>query len=300
MPRRFDHIADVEVFVTVVEKGSLTAAAVALSTTPSVLSRAITRLEARLGGQLMRRSTRSHSLTEAGQVYLEQARAALALIEDADRSVQASGASVKGRVRLSVSTTYGHYRLPQRIARFRENHPEVEIEISISNRNVDLIAEGYDLAIRAGPLQDSGLIGRKLEDAPFTLAASPDYLRRAGIPERIDDLEHHCCLPFIMPSTGKPVPWLFSGQAGEMIDWVPGGPIRIVDDVLGIVSLAQAGVGICQTYDFIVRERIERGVLVELLPQASGRSRPFSLIYAPHRRLSAATRVVIDTLIDRD
>lgn len=293
--RRFDHLGDVEAFVTVVEKGSISGGAIALSTTSSVLSRAITRLETRLGTQLVRRTTRRLSLTEAGRAYVEQARAAFFLMEDAERAIQGQGVTLNGRVRLSVSTTYGHFRLPEKLARFAKTHPNVEVEVSITNRNVDLVAEGFDVAIRLGELPDSGLIGRKLEDAPLRLAASPDYLKRNGVPETIDDLARHDCLPFIMPSTGRPGAWLFCAD-GREIDWTPEGSVQVFDDVLGVVSLAEAGMGICQTYDFILRDRIDRGSLVEILPQMTGRSRPFSLLYVPHRSLSGATRALIELL----
>lgn len=214
MSRRFDYLADVEVFVSVVEKGSLSAGAVALGTTPSVVSRAISRLEARLGVQLLRRTTRRLSLTEAGLLYLEQSRAAFELIDGAERSIQGQDGELNGRVRLSVPTTYGHYRLPALLGGFARQYPQVRIELSISNRNVDLVAEGYDLAIRLGQLPDSGLIGRKLEDAPLCLVASPDYLQRAGTPRQLEDLAAHACLPFIMPSSGRVGAWLLREQGG--------------------------------------------------------------------------------------
>jgi DNA-binding transcriptional LysR family regulator len=286
MARRFDHLADVEAFVTVVEKGTLSAGAVALGTTPSVLSRAISRLEARLGVQLLRRTTRRLNLTDAGMLYLEQSRSAFALIDDAERRIQGQDGVLTGRVRLSVPTTYGHYRLPALLSRFALACPQVR---------VDLVAEGYDLAIRLGPLPDSGLVGRKLEDARLCLVAAPRYLDRAGTPLHIDGLAAHTCLPFVMPSSGRIAPWLFR-ENQEDREWLPTGNVQVSDDVLGIVSLAQAGLGICQTYEFIVRERIERGELVELLEDFGGRSRPFSIIYPPHRQLPAAARALIDFL----
>ncbi|WP_244669722.1 LysR family transcriptional regulator [Kaistia sp. 32K] len=296
--RRFDHLGDVEVFVTVVEKGSMTEGAIALSTTPSVLSRAISRLEARLGIQLMRRTTRRLSLTDAGRAYLEQARAAFLLIDDAERAIQGTeGAPLTGYVRMSVPTTYGHYRLPERIGRFQSAFPEVQIELSITNRNVDLVAEGYDLAIRLGPLPDSGLVARKLEDAALCLVAAPGYLEQAGVPGTIEDLARHQCLPFVMPSTGRCAPWVFRVD-GRDVDWTPPARIQVLDDVLGVVSLAENGLGLCQTYDFVVRDRIEQGRLVEVLEPVRGRARSFSVLFAPHRRLSAATRTLIDFLVD--
>ncbi|MES2819833.1 MAG: LysR substrate-binding domain-containing protein [Pseudomonadota bacterium] len=296
MARRFDHLGDVEAFLTAVEKGSLSAAAVTLATTASVISRAITRLETRLGSQLLRRTTRRLSLTDAGQLYLEQARTAFSLIDAAERQIQGQEGQLSGRVRLSVPTTYGHYRLPPLLGRFALQYPRVRLELSISNRNVDLVEEGFDLAIRLGALPDSALVGRRLEDAPLCLVASPDYLRRRGAPADLAALAEHACLSFVMPSTGKVAPWLFhDGQQGLQL--LPSGPVQVADDVLGTVSLAEAGLGICQTYEFIVAEKIRQGTLTRVLPQLEGGSRPFSILYAPHRQLSAAARHLIDFLL---
>ena len=295
MSRKFDYLGDVEAFIAVVEHGSFTAGAVALSTTPSVLSRAIARLETRLGRQLLQRTTRRIGLTDAGRQYLEQARSAFSLLDDAEREVQGQEGELTGRVRLSVPTTYGHYRLPQQLARFSRQYPKVQVELNITNRNVDLVAEGFDLAIRLGHLPDSGLVARKLEDAALCLVAAPDYLQRAGTPQTLDDLRRHVCLPFVMPRTGRLGAWSFL-NGDEEIEWLPASTIEVSDDVLGVVSLAEQGAGICQSYDFICRERLESGRLVELLPQMRGRTRPFSVVYAPHRRQSAAARTLIEIL----
>ncbi|MBX9402270.1 LysR family transcriptional regulator [Lysobacter sp. BMK333-48F3] len=295
MSRRYDHLGDVEAFVAVVDHGSLTAAAVALATTPSVISRAIARLESRLGSQLLRRTTRRQGLTEAGRLYLEQARAAFALIDDAERNLQGEGGELSGRVRISAPTTYGHYRLPVLLQRFAARHPRVQLEVNIANRNVDLVAEGFDLAVRLGALPDSGLVARKLEDAALCLVASPDYLRRAGMPADLAQLREHVCIAFVMPSTGRIAAWWLRENEREL-DWTPPAPLLVSDDVLGVVSLAEQGVGICQSYDFVVADRLQRGCLVEVLPQLRGRSRPFSLIYPPHRGLSAPARALIDLL----
>lgn len=295
MGRKFDYLGDVEAFIAVVEHGSFTAGAVTLSTTPSVLSRAVARLEARLGQQLLQRTTRRLGLTEAGRVYLEQARSAFNLLDEAEREVQGQEGELTGRIRLSVPTTYGHYRLPSLLARFAQQYPRVQVELNITNRNVDLVAEGFDLAIRLGHLSDSGLVARKLKDEALLLTASPEYVLRAGAPKTLEDLRQHVCLPFIMPRTGRLAPWVF--RDGERdVDWLPTSSIEVSDDVLGVVSLAEQGVGICQSYEFIVRDRMERGLLVELLPHLRGRTRPFSVLYAPHRRQSAAARAMIELL----
>ncbi|HEU4845912.1 MAG TPA: LysR family transcriptional regulator [Burkholderiaceae bacterium] len=300
MARRYAHLGDVEIFLAVVEHGSLTAAAVALATTASVVSRAIARLERRLGSQLLRRTTRSLSVTDAGRVYMEQARTAFGLIDDAERAIGGGSGEVTGRVRLSVPTTFAHYLLPPRLERFARAYPQVQVELDIANRNVDLIAEGFDLAVRLGALPDSGLVARKLDDAPMCLVAAPAYLARAGAPRTLDELARHACICFVMPSTGRIAPWQLQ-DGSEKIDWTAPAPrIEVAGDVLGVVSLAAHGLGICQTYGFIVEERIARGELVALLPQLQGRSRAFSVIYAPHRRLSAAARALIDVLCAPD
>jgi DNA-binding transcriptional LysR family regulator len=296
MSRRFDHLADVETFVNVVDAGSMSAAAVALGTTASVVSRAIVRLETRLGCQLLRRTTRHLGLTDAGRLYLEQAKGAFTLIDDAERSIQASGAEIVGRIRVSVPTTYGHYRLPAHLARFLEAHPGVKVDVNITNRNVDLIAEGYDFAVRVGALKDTGLVARKLEEAPFCLVASPEYLKRMGIPRNLDELQQHRCILFLIPSTGRAFPWQFR-VAEEDMDWIPESVLEVTDDPLGVVSLAESGIGICQLYHSIVADRIARGSLVEILPELRGRSRSFSLIYAPHKTLTAAAKAFIESMV---
>jgi DNA-binding transcriptional LysR family regulator len=295
MTRQFDHLGDVETFIKVVDKGSLSAAAVALATTPSVISRAIKRLETRLGVQLLRLTTRKLCLTEAGRLYLEQTRDAFGAIAEIERTLQGLNDQPGGRLRLSAPTTYGHYKLPALLATFNRMHPDVLIELNICNDNVDLVADNFDLAIRMGTLPDSGYIGRTLEEARLCLVAAPDYLQRAGVPRSLDDLHRHTCLTFVVPSSGRVRPWKLFDE-GKAVEWTPTATVQVSKDVLGIVSLAENGLGICQTYEFIVRERIRQGRLVEVLEHSSGRTRSISLIYPPHRQLSAAARALIDCL----
>jgi DNA-binding transcriptional LysR family regulator len=295
MARRYDHLGDVEIFLAVIEHGSLTGASIALATTASVVSRALARLEKRVGGQLLRRTTRSLSVTDSGRLYAEQARAAFTLIDGAERAIQGEALDVTGRVRLSVPTTYGHYCLPARLALFAQQYPLVQVELNIANRNVDLVAEGFDLAVRLGSLPDSGLAARKLSEEPMCLVAAPAYLQRAGTPTALAQLDQHSAICFVMPSTGRIAPWQFRDGL-EDIDMTPQPRYEVSDDVLGVMSLALHGMGIGQTYEFIARERLQRGELVELLPQLKGRTRAFSVIYAPHRRLSAASRALIGVL----
>lgn len=293
--RRYDHLADIEAFVATAEHGALSRAAMALGTSPSMISRAIARLEQRLGAQLLRRTTRRMSLTEAGRQYLERAQAAFALIAEAERDVQGHDGPLAGTVRISAPTSYGHHRLPMRLRAFRDAHPGVELHLEIGNRNVDLVAEGFDLAIRGGELPDSGLVAHRLEDAAFCLVASPDYVQRCGMPDGITALAMHQTIGFVLPSTGRVMAWRLREDGREM-DWMPAAQLRVADDVLGVVSLARAGLGICQTYRFIADADLRAGRLVEVLPETAGRTRPFSLLYPPHRRLPTATRTLIEAL----
>ncbi len=172
----------------------------------------------------------------------------------------------------------------------------MRIDLSIANRNVDLVGEGYDLAIRHGALRDSALIGRQLEEASLHLVAAPGYVARAGQPDSLAALAGHACLPFVMPGSGRVGPWLFRDE-GRDVEWQPTGQVMVSDDVLGTIALAESGLGICQVYDFIAQEKIAQGRLVEVLARYRGRSRPFSVIYPPHRQLSPAARALIDWLV---
>ncbi len=220
---------------------------------------------------------------------------AFQLIDHAERVVQGEQLQISGKIKLSVPTTYGHYRLPPLLEKFLLQYPDIQIEISISNRNVDLIAEGFDLAIRQGHLPNSSLVARPLELAPLQLVASPDYLKRVGVPQTLEELNHHQCIAFELPSSGKITPWFFKNVDQE-IQWTPTNRILVKEDILGVVSLAESGLGICQSYSFIVNEKIRQGKLQPLLEAYSGHTRPFSLLYAQHKHMSSATRALINFL----
>jgi DNA-binding transcriptional LysR family regulator len=300
MARRFDHLADVEALLRVVDEGSLTSAAVVLGTTPSVLSRAIARLEARLETQLLRRTTRSQSLTDAGRQYVDEMRQAFSCVEKAERAIcgRTQQEELAGRVRLSVPTSYGHCRLAPMLAMFARRHPRVQVELNITNRNVDLAAEGYDLAIRSGPLPDSSMVARTLEEGRVILVASPAYVREAGPLDTFEDLQRQRCIAFVRPSTGRVIPWLLR-VGGSDVDWVPPPAITVSDDVMGVVTLAVQGLGVAICPELMAAERIAAGQLVQVLPALAGRTRAFSLVYAPHGGLSPAARALIDLLVEQ-
>lgn len=290
-------LGSIEQFCRAAELLSFRAAAEALGLTPAAISRSIARLESRLGARLFVRTTRRINLTVDGRLYYEQCRQALAQIEDAERALTGSQSKPRGLLRVSVSTTYGHFRVLPLLPRFREKYPEVAIEMSLSNRNVDFVDEGFDLAIRLDAPPDTRLVARKLEDATLGVFASPEYLKRHGTPTTIEHLRRHDCIQFIRPSTGRPMAWIFS-EAGQDIDFSFDSPIRIADDVLGCVTCAIAGAGLFQTYHFIAADAIARGRLVEVLQPYAGRSRPFTVLFPQNRHLSARVRAFVDFLVE--
>jgi DNA-binding transcriptional LysR family regulator len=287
----------VELFVTAVEAGNFTRAAQRLGVTPAAVSRAIARHEAALGVRLFRRTTRTVKLTDDGQVYYERCRQALALIDDAERELGRRQASPRGRVRLSVPTTYGHSRVLPVVARFCEAHPDVAVEVDVSNRNVDFVTEGYDLAIRAGTLDDSELVAHKLEDATLGVFASPDYLARHGAPRRVEDLARHRRIAFMRPSSGRVVPWIFRRKGGADFAVAPPDELRVSDDYLACVTLCRSGAGLGQLYHFLAAPHVARGELVEVLTSLAGRSWPFTLLQPPRREPTLAVRLLVNAIV---
>jgi DNA-binding transcriptional LysR family regulator len=201
-----------------------------------------------------------------------------------------------GLLRLSVPTTYAHHRLLPRLPSFRERYPDIRVDVHVSNRNIDFAAEGYDLAVRVREPADSTLIARHLEDAELVLVASPDYLRRRGEPQSLEALRQHDCIQFELPSSGRPIPWLFRVE-GKDVDKPTTGGITCADEVLAGVTLARHGAGIFQAYRFTVEDALRQGQLVELLKPFGGRSRPFNLLY-PHQRFEPLrVRCFVDFLL---
>ncbi len=301
MGRVFDDdttLGSIELFCLSAELQGFTAAAAAAGLTPPAVSRAVARLERRLGVQLFTRSTRQVRLTDAGRAYHEQCRQALQQLADAERVASGGQQVPAGQVRISMPTSFGHHRLLPLLPAFRAKYPEVQVEAHVSNRNVDFVAEGYDLAIRGGRPPDSGLVARKLIDAEVVTVAAPAYLRRHGTPRTPAELSAHECIRFLLPSTGLPVIWRYRDD-GRDIDVEPQGGLQCADDVLAAVTLARHGAGILQTYRFVVEDELRRGTFREVLKRYGGRSRPFCLLYPGTRHMPLRVRVFVDFLVQR-
>lgn len=292
-------LGSIEQFCKAAELGSFTAAAEFLGLTPASVSRSIRRLEERLGVRLFFRSTRSVRLTPEGAIYHQECQRALEQISEAERLITGQQKVPSGLLRISVGTLYANYRLLPLIPEFTATYPQIELELSISNRLVDFVEEGYDLAVRLGVPRDSRLIAHKLEDASVGVFATPAYLARHGTPHTLADLEQHDCLQFILPSTGRPMPWIFRDEQGQDIDHHFRSRLRILDDALGTMSLGCAGGGLFQLYHFIAAPAVARGELVEILHPYAGRSRQFNLLYPQNRHLSARVRAFVEFVVGR-
>jgi len=289
-------LPNVEAFCRTFEAGSFTRAARLLGVTPQATSRSVARLEAALGVTLFRRTTRSLAPTDEARRYYERCARALAALADGEREIASGRGEVRGRVRVSAPTTWGHHRLVPSLGAFRERFPGVEVDVEIANHVVDFVQGGHHLAIRMGTIRDRTLVARKLGDYPLGVFASPSYVARRGAPKTPDDLADHDCVVFLMPRTGRPLPWSFEpGPAAS----TPTAAVRAADDPLAAIGLARAGLGLVQTYDFLVEDDVARGLLVPVLAAFRGASRPFSVVHPKGTILSGAARALRAFLVER-
>lgn len=288
-------LPNLEAFCRTFETGSFSKAAHASGVTPQATSRSVARLEQALGVTLFRRTTRSLSPTPAAHEYYERCARALALLSDGERHLSKRGGIAEGQVRISVPTTYGHHRLLPALASFAERYPKIAVDVGVSNQNVDLVRGGFDLAIRRGTIRDKTLVARKLGDFTLGVYASSAYVARAGTPKTLEDLTRHECVTFVMPSSGRALAWEFADGKS----FVPTARYRCTDDVLGVITLAKAGLGLVQVFDFLVEEPLRRGELVEVLAPLRGASRSFWLVYPKPVKPTPAVRAMIDFIVQQ-
>jgi DNA-binding transcriptional LysR family regulator len=289
-------LGSIEQFCRAAETGSFTSAAEILGLTPAAVSRSISRLEQRLGVRLFLRTTRAVKLTTEGELYWKECQLALEQIAEAERAITGAQTVPSGPLRISVSAAYGTFRLLPLMPAFTALYPQIDMEISISDKIIDFVEEGFDLAIRLGIPQDSRLVAFKLEDALLGVFGTPAYLAKKGAPRGIDDLIEHDCIQYISPNTGRPLQWLFTDAQGTFIEKPITSRMRVLNDALGAVAWVNAGGGLYQTYRFAVRDALKRGDLVEVLQEYGGRSRPFSILYPQNRHLSARVRAFVEFL----
>ena len=254
----------VAVFVKVVETASFTAAANALGMPKSSVSRSVSNLEDDLGVRLLQRTTRTLSLTDAGRAYFARARESLSGLDDATTAVKDMGKEPRGVVRVTAPVDMGVAVLGEIVSRFVLRYPHIRVDLSLTARRVDLVEEGFDLALRAGKLEDSSLIARPITFGTSGLFASPAYLKRRGRPKRVEDLASHDCILF-RARDGK-LTWRLTSAASGDEDVDVTGPVT-VDDFSFVQIVVTAGVGIGVVPTLFCVGAVERGELVRVLPE---------------------------------
>ena len=277
---RFD---GVELFLQIVESGNLTEAAERLNLTRSAVGKGLARLEARLGTRLLQRSTRRQRLTEDGQAYYEHCLRALAELEAAESVLESGRQQPRGRLRASVPLAFGHHYAAPALWGLMDRYPELEIEICFSDRMIDLAQEGFDLAVRIGPLPDTDrLSARRLGQQVMGLAASPAYVQRRGSIERIEDL-----------ATPRGIAYRSNTTAHHARLASP----LVLDDLQAVADAAIAGVGLAWLPSWLIAHYALRGQLQAVLPSYREQPAPIHVIWPTAAHMPAKTRCAIDALV---
>lgn len=289
-------LSGVTVLMAVVEAGSMARAAEALGLTSSGVGRAIARLESRLGVRLLERTTRVMALTDDGRRFYEEVGPLLDGIEQAAMTAAGAAGTVRGRLRINVDPFFSRIVLATQVATFLDRHPEVRLELIMRDHVGDLVADGFDLALRFGEPPRGSLIARKLIETRILTVASPDYVVRHGQPQHPSRVAHLPCIDFYDPANSQPFDWEFR-NGREVLPVKPSARL-MVSDVGAMLSACEAGVGIAQIMQLGSKHLIADGRLVELFPDWSGEMFPLYALY-PSRQLRAAkVRSFIDFTVD--
>jgi len=282
-----------EAFVHVVDQGSFSKAAQHLNVSKSFVSRHVTDLENRLGAQLLNRTTRTITLTEVGKSFYTRCREILNGLEEAEHAVFDMQERPRGTLKMTAAGAFGETCVVPIAVDFMKLNPEVHIDISFTNRNIDLVAEGYDLAIRFGVLKDSSLIARRIATRNLHVVGSPGYLAQFGAPQTIQELKQHNCL------AGALNVWRFSeeGRAGHTEIKVEGNWRS--NNARALLEAARKGLGLSQMPAAYVQEDIEKGALIPVLDNYQPRDLGVWAVYPSSRHLSTKVRSFIDYLVER-
>lgn len=289
-----DRLTSMAVFVKAVDLGSFAAAAGALGITGPMVGKHVRFLEERLGTRLLNRTTRRQSLTDFGRAYYERCRLILAEAEAADALAADQLAEPRGKLRVTMPVHFGrHCAMPILLALARQ-YPKLELELSFSDRLIDLAEDGYDLAIRTGSLQDrADTIARRVGRQRMIVCASPAYLARHGEPQAIDDLHQHHAI--VYRRSGPVAPWLFPREDGPPEELQPAGRLML-DDLDAIADAATEGMGIAWLPSWLVRERIDAGALVQLLPTEPAFLYDAYALWLRTPHLARKVRLAVDAL----
>jgi DNA-binding transcriptional LysR family regulator len=289
-----DKFQEMRTFVAVVDSGSFVRAADALHLSKTAVSRLIGDLESRLGTRLLHRTTRKLSLTTEGDVFYERCRQLLAGVEEAEAELSAHAGEAVGQLRINVPVSFGLLHLAPLWPAFIAMHPKVALEVTLADRVVDLVDEGYDLAVRIARLQTSTLISRQLTSTRLILCASPDYLRRHGTPEHPSDLARHSVLSYTLLASGDQ--WDFLGPQGAVSVKVQ--PRMRTNSGDTCCAAAAQHQGIVLQPSFLAGPYLASGALVEILPQYRSLELGVYAVYPSRKHLTPKVRALIDFLVD--
>jgi len=288
-------LTGISVLAGVVETGTFARAAEVLGMTPSGVSRAVARLEARVGVRLFDRTPRAVTLTEEGQRFYERVMPLLGSMEAAAIELAGSSATVSGRLRISVDPWFARTTLAQQLPRFTQQYPGLSVEMMVSNHREEMLT-GTDVAIRFGPAEDSSLIARKLLDTRVLTCASPAYVRQHGTPQTPHDLLQHEAVLFRDPQTGRPFPWEFT-RKGKVARVEVRGHL-VTDDPSVAIAACVAGQGIFQSLELGLNGWLKSGKLVQLLPGWAEERFPLYAYYHSRRHPPAKIRAFLNFLAE--
>ena len=292
-----DTLKDIPVFVAAVEAGSFSQAAIRLHLSRSAVGKSIARLEERLGVRLFQRTTRSQSLTDNGALFYERCQRALEEIRGAESLLETGKQQVSGRLRVAMPVLFGRQCVAPLLIELAQEHPGLELEMSFSDRVVDLVEEGFDMAVRNGPLQDSSvLVARKLGEHRMVLCAAPDYLLKKGLPQSVDDLPHHTAINYLQ--AGRVLSWQLMDKEGVSHTFTPRSSLNM-DDLQAICDAALAGHGIAWLPCWMASKEIHQGKLVPLLKQAPDVRFDVHAVWQQTPHLPLRVRIAVDTLASR-
>lgn len=282
------------IFAAVADRGSFSGAAAALSLSKATVSKAVTRLEHHVGAPLFARTSRRVALTEAGVRLAENARRVVAEAEAAEEAARDEAAAPSGLIRLAAPLSFGVARVAPAIAQFLDANRGLSVDLALSDERVDIVAGGYDLALRIGALSDSSLRARRIRDVAMHVIASPKYLAERGTPGHPSELSKHCCICYSLRDT--PDIWRFSGRAGERVTVRTGGALRVNNGDAMLPALC-AGLGIAFLPDFIVADDLREGKLVTLLEDWHLPVAALHLVSPPHRLRSKRVELLAEWLV---
>lgn len=288
-------LSGVTVLVAVVENGSFARAADAMGITTSGVSRAVARLEARIGARLLERTTRSVRLTDEGRRFYETVKPSLATIEDAATAASGATTIVHGRLRVDIDPVVSNLILPGRLGAFLAQYPELSLECISREQLSDLVGGGVDVAVRFGESAASSLIVRKLAELQVITVASPGYLKRHGRPKHPNDLADHACIDLRDPQTRQPYEWEF--HKGRKVLTVKTRSRLLVNDARTMLTECIAGTGIAQVFAVAVRDLLESGKLVELFPEWSDEKFPLYAYYPSRHFPAAKVRAFVEFIL---